>query len=500
MPEMPVIPCPRCDHPMKLQLSPGDPAYVCANCNHRRFETFDEAQVRLKQRREQALNTDDLPLVVMRHGVNHRAMSAYDAADTAINQGDQEAAVRHLRRAVELQDDFLEAHLQLARLMDDPQVKRKHLGTVIAYDAGNLAALRMLMILDGELTEEEAKRTHHAEHVTAQHVEGATKVESRYIKCVVCGGALTTDETNARVYCKFCGHVEPLDSTRSAFDGVDNMAAALLKRKVKPALWIVGEHILHCNDCGAQRTIPATRLSLVCPFCGSQQVIEQDALSTLEKPDALIPFSVSEADAQSAIRERLKSVSERFSGLFNDNRVKSATIHGVYMPFWMFDTLLQISKTTMQKPKNNQSRFQSVKPYEHLKLSDGINGIMIPAVKSPPPHKVLLAANYDTSNMIAYEPKLLARYPAELYERDFVAASLDARGVASKRMRDRYGKASNSNTEVLVSTQVQTMNFILVLAPMWIATLYEQDGDLRTALVNGQTGKVVLGKARKNSA
>lgn len=497
MPEMSVIPCPRCDHPMKLQLLPGDPAYVCANCNHKRFETFDEAQARLKRTREQALDTDDLPLV-MRHGVDHRAMSAYDAADIAINRGDHETALRNLHRAVELQDDFLEAHLQLARLLDDPQVKRKHLGTVIAYDAGNLAALRMLMVLDGELTEEEATRTHHAEHVTAQQVEGATKVESRYIKCVVCGGALTADETNARVYCKFCGHVEPIDTTRSALDGVDNMAAALLKRKVKPALWIVGEHILHCNDCGAQRTIPATRLSMVCPFCGSQQVIEQDALGTLEKPDALIPFNVSEADAQNAIRARLKSASERFSGLFNDNRVKSAIIHGVYMPFWMFDTLLQISKTTIQKPNNNKVQFQHIKPYEHVKLSDGINGIMIPAVKSPPPHKVLLAANYDTGNMIAYEPKLLARYPAELYERDFVAASLDARGIASKRMRDRYGKATNNYSEIMLSTQVQTMNFILVLAPMWVATLYEHDGDIRTALVNGQTGKVVLGKSRKS--
>jgi hypothetical protein len=33
-----------------------------------------------------------------------------------------------------------------------------------------------------------------------------------------------------------------------------------------------------------------------------------------------------------------------------------------------------------------------------------------------------------------------------------------------------------------------------------VATLTEEDGDLRTALVNGQTGRVVLGKAEKKSS
>jgi hypothetical protein len=48
-----------------------------------------------------------------------------------------------------------------------------------------------------------------------------------------------------------------------------------------------------------------------------------------------------------------------------------------------------------------------------------------------------------------------------------------------------------------VFTSIQQLSFRLVLMPVWIATLVEEDFDVRTALVNGQTGKVVLGKAQK---
>jgi hypothetical protein len=314
----------------------------------------------------------------------------------------------------------------------------------------------------------------------------------------VCGGALTTDEAHARVYCKFCGHTEPLDQTRSASDSADSLGEALLERKVKPVLWLVGEHILHCRECGAERTIPATQMSLVCPFCGSNQVIEQNALDTLQKPDGVISFSITEQAAQDAIQKRLKALAQRLSNLFGDNRVKSTTIEGIYMPFWMFDARLLVSKTTMRQQQDiRYGDMRQFEPYRNERIGDGLNGIMVSAVKSPPREHIDQIADFDTSNILPYEPNLLARYPAEIYEIDFADASLDARGIASAKMRAKYGVPPDRYTEVTISTLVQTMTFMLVLAPVWVATLYERDGEVRTALVNGQTGTVALGKARR---
>jgi hypothetical protein len=47
---------------------------------------------------------------------------------------------------------------------------------------------------------------------------------------------------------------------------------------------------------------------------------------------------------------------------------------------------------------------------------------------------------------------------------------------------------------------VKQMHFRLLLLPVWVGMLEEQDGDRRPALVNGQTGKVVLGKVLKPNA
>jgi hypothetical protein len=54
-----------------------------------------------------------------------------------------------------------------------------------------------------------------------------------------------------------------------------------------------------------------------------------------------------------------------------------------------------------------------------------------------------------------------------------------------------------SEEVVNVSSMVRTMSFRLLLLPVWIATLIEDDGDVRIGLVNGQTGQAVLGKARQ---
>jgi hypothetical protein len=70
-------------------------------------------------------------------------------------------------------------------------------------------------------------------------------------------------------------------------------------------------------------------------------------------------------------------------------------------------------------------------------------------------------------------------------------------GRASEQMRNEQLEYKEDDVEMNVSTLVIQMSFSLVLMPVWVATLTERDGDLRTALVNGQNGQVALGKARQ---
>jgi hypothetical protein len=467
--------------------------FSCAHCGFKRPETLDEASARLRERGQR-------PAVALttRVNVDQRARSLFDSGQDYLWRDHKQGAIRAFQQALDIQPDFADAHLWIAKSSDDPRIQRDHLDSILAHDPGHIEALRLLMVLDGKLTPEEAERSR-MDNTPVLQQANAVKTEIATLICPVCGGGLTVDEANGRVVCRFCGHTASLDATAQTGKGTESLGAALLKRRAQKVKWLVGERILYCSRCGAERTIPAGRLSAVCPFCASTQVIQQDALNTIEQPSSLIPFAVSEEAAQSAIHERLKGMGERIAGWFNDNQVARVTMEGIYLPFWVFDALAEVSRTTFDRstPKSYQ-QVKPIRPYENVKMTEGLVGISVPAVKSPASVEAL--GDFDLSAVVAYEPKLLAKYPAALYDIDFDEASLTARSLISEQMRRRHGQGSSNNVEVQVYTSVLQMTFTLLLMPVWVATLYERDGDMRPALVNGQSGAVVLGKAQKAPA
>jgi hypothetical protein len=74
---------------------------------------------------------------------------------------------------------------------------------------------------------------------------------------------------------------------------------------------------------------------------------------------------------------------------------------------------------------------------------------------------------------------------------------MDAHEQISQQIHADYSHKESSDMAVVVAPMIQQMSFRLLLLPVWSATVFEKDGDVRPALVNGQTGRVALGKARK---
>ncbi|NDJ63315.1 MAG: hypothetical protein GYB67_19500 [Chloroflexi bacterium] len=226
-------------------------------------------------------------------------------------------------------------------------------------------------------------------------------------------------------------------------------------------------------------------------------MITKDALGSFEQPAALLPFRVSEDAAKDIIRERLRGLSERLAGLLRDNRVARAAIEGVYLPFWLFDGVVEVTRTTVEITPSGE-RQRDINPYQHERFQDGVLDVAVCAMQSSPPSALTARlGNYDLSGLVNYAPRLLARHPAALYDLDFDAASLQARGLIAERMRERYSENASRRHQEHVYSMVQQMSFRLVLLPVWLVTLYERDGDVRPALINGQTGEAVLGRAEQ---
>lgn len=483
-------PCAKCGETMTLDLDAG--VFRCPN-GHRVFETLEEAQERLKAARK------DQPAAMITHRgtVDHRARSLFDSGVHYAHLDKTADAIDAFQDALGVQPDFADAHLWLARLHPDPKVRRGHLEEILAHHPGHIDAMRMLMVMDGKMTPEEAERSQNNGEIELRRVE-VTQAETQTLICPVCGGRLTIDEINNRVVCNFCGHTAPLDDTRTTDDGAQILGAALLKRRAAGVKWQIGGRMLACSQCGAQRTIPARKLSATCPFCGSNQVVVQDAVQSIEQPDGIAPFLIGEDQAQALVRERLKNFTERVYMLNDGNRVARAALEGVYLPFWVFDALAEVSQTIIDKRvPNSRDAVRFMQPYQNVRFQDGMTDVVVPAVESPSKRLVAGLGEFDLRAAVAYDPKLLAKYPAELYSIDFDDASLSARSAVARSLRERHSTPTTQQQEINVSVSVLSMTFRLLLLPVWVGVLFERDGDVRSALVNGQTGAVALGRAGK---
>jgi ribosomal protein S27AE len=416
----------------------------------------------------------------------------YETALDHLWRSEREQALDALHDALDVQPDFTDAHLLIAENVTDPAVKRHHLELLLAHDPGSAEGIRQLMLLDGRLTPEEAERSRSSGAPLLRRAE-TVKVTTRTQECPVCGGALTLDDDNRRVLCRFCGHTAPLPAP--ADDGSQTIGVAQIQRAARGVVWEIGGHIQHCNNCGAERTIPSGRMSGVCTFCGSTTVIVADATGTLEQPDTLLPFICDAARAKDAIRERLRSMDERVYALHGGNKIAEAQIEGVYLPFWVYDAVLDVTRrVTITNPGRTANAGPVTLMDDASRFQDGVIGIAIPAVTTPPASVINSIQPFTVADAIPYDPRLLTRYPAALYTIDFEQAALTARTRAATAIRNSYSTDEKSqHKHVSISAFVQQMTFRLMLFPVWIAMLTERDGDRRVALVNGQTGRAAIG-------
>ncbi len=336
--------CPNCGSEMAYDSTAA--LYRCRNCGNRvekSYESLEQAQARLL-----AKGRSPRPHVAITHQgeIEPRARTLFEMAQDSLWRQDTVEAKRQLEKALEMQRNFADAHLWLAKLAEDEPTKRNHLGEILANDPGHLEALRMIMVLNGRLLPEQLSTTQLESQIAPKLVDNPVEATTESLLCPVCGGTLTVDDAAGIVLCKFCGYQAELQNISALQDRADNLSMAMLERRAKPLRWKIGARMLRCGQCGAARTLPARKLAATCPFCGSMHVMLQDALETITEPDGLVPFVIGEDQAMSEVREKLTGFNERITNLFGgDNRVVNASIEGVYLPFWIFDALLKVNVT-----------------------------------------------------------------------------------------------------------------------------------------------------------
>lgn len=414
-----------------------------------------------------------------------RMRGRLEAAMFALARNDSDGARLALRAALEISEDYVDAWLQLAALAEDRPGQRTYLEHALAADPTNPIARKAILMLDGEL-----------DPVAPPGGPLAPgQATGQQLTCPQCGGALTYDEAQKRVTCAFCGYqvLDANEMTRG--DHHSTVLEATLKRKYAGKTWNIGHQWLRCTACGAIATISQRTLTTTCRFCHSRHVIQESVNSQFEQPDLIVPFTVDIQAAHTAIEEKMRSGIRAITRFFSD-AIARIDLYGGYLPFWIFDADMVVNWSWTNAPAHGK---------HPVLLSD------VPYLATPSPPRQLLdkVEPYDLLHGVDYDPRLLAIYPAQLYTLDIVQASIDVRtklgrlamrqaetGLRVRRPSNGYGGDDDPGS-LRMNAYTAFLTYRLALLPVWIGLLVEEDGDIRQVLVNGQTGKVAVGKVTK---
>ena len=134
--------CPTCGTRMTFDLKTT--SILCHHCGYTPSTGVDEraAQIRAKGQR---------PNVSIRNPdqIQSRAIALFYTAQDYLFDGDKKAAIDSLQDALDIQPDFADAHLWIAKISDDEAVKRDHLSSILAVDGSDAEAARMMLVLNG---------------------------------------------------------------------------------------------------------------------------------------------------------------------------------------------------------------------------------------------------------------------------------------------------------------------------------------------------------------
>lgn len=378
-------------------------------------------------------------------------------------------------------EEELEARYWLSEVSDSPAEQRDLITTILAENPGHARARRKLAILDGKLNP--------ADTIDPDRLVAPTNSEPQATKadrftCPQCGARMVFSPDGSSLYCEHCtlrqgiGRREPAGQPTGR-DLVPEQDFIIALATAKGHRRPVAMRTFQCTGCGVEFTLAPAALSLTCPYCDSVYVVESAAGRELIPPHGLIPFTVSQEQAQQTLRAWFKKLELE--------RVRVTPLQGLYVPVWIFTVTGAIDYSYTQQQQGEYGRSLVRRHNQAVVYEEG----RVPAGRELSKKVAGELDEFDLARLVAYDPRYLADWPAETYSVAVSDASLVARRQALAAIRKRIElDIVDSYTDLTISPANLTVDsFKLILLPLWCIH-YLIEGKRYEVIINGQTGAV----------
>lgn len=324
----------------------------------------------------------------------------------------------------------------------------------------------------------------------------AKTMEETDRKCPQCGGTMDFDPEQGKLHCPYCDYLEEIgkeEEISAKAQEMDFEEAELTGN----CDWGVAQKTVTCKSCGAVTVYDALEVANECPYCGSNQVMEANDMTTLA-PGGVVPFKITAKQAGENFKKWLKR--KWFCPKEAKESAKADSFRGIYLPFWTFDADTATQYTAKYGKDRKVKRGDKEEIVTDWYPTSGtfyqfINDQLVAASTNHEESVMHEIEPFDTEDNKAYRPEYIAGFAAERYSiglkdawekaKQFIKSRL--RGLIESKIIDE--KHADHVSNLVMNTTYSNITYKYLLLPVWISS-FQYKGKIYQFMVNGQSGKV----------
>lgn len=302
-------------------------------------------------------------------------------------------------------------------------------------------------------------------------------------RCKKCNAAVVYSAEEKKLCCEYCGAQflvseyeaeEPTDGTEK--NSTTSESTAEEERYMQM-------NVCRCTACGSELFVNSAEISTYCAYCGQPTVI-MDRVEMYQEPDCIIPFSVTQQEAERIIRDKFRA------GYFVPEEIKNfktEKIRGIYVPFLLYD----MNYTDMQDFRYTVSSGKSSTTYYAFEKGGcQFRRFPIDASKQLDDDSSQRLEPYDFKKMVRFDASYLSGFYADK-RNDGNKKTLVRERAKELFDAEMLRKLDIKGAECICSyPEIKFTKCTYVLLPVWFLS-FQSEGASHTIMVNGQTAKMV---------
>jgi hypothetical protein len=320
--------------------------------------------------------------------------------------------------------------------------------------------------------------------------------------CPACGGEANWNPAKQRLVCPFCGTESPAKLDREGAIVEHDLAAALRGIGDDRRGWQAETRQVKCQSCNAISVLNPARQAQNCEFCGSAQLVPYEETKPAFRPESVLPFKVSEADARNRIRAWYGKLWLAPNAL--KKMALTDTVRGVYLPYWTFDARVDAAwtaeaghyyYTTETYTEGGRTQTRQVRQVRWEPAAGRVQHLfdddLVCASVGVHPGLLRGIEPFPTGDLAPYDAGYVAGWVVERYQIDLVSAAQRAREAMNAKLQGMCAQQVPGDTfrNLAVRTGYSDQTFKHILAPVWLLS-YTYRRNAYQCAMNGATGAI----------